>query len=144
MRQATRLAVLAGLFALAAIALQLPDLQTPPSDPGVAPVTPTPTPVATAPEPLTAAQINRQDRTSAAQRRRETRAFDRRPLLAALPIELAGVRIDIAGLAADQRTTILELTPGPRGRAYAWAVYRRALAALGDSGHAYSTRWAAP
>ena len=68
--------------------------------------------------------------------------FDGRPLLTQLPLELAGVRIDIAGLAADRATTLLSIDPGTRSRAHARAVYRRVLAAYRDAGHAYELEWA--
>lgn len=132
-----RLLAVAVLFAIAAVVLQLPEKQLTLS--GKAPADPA-TP-ATTPPSLTAAQINRQDRVSRAHRRRETRAFDRRPLLAVLPLELAGVRIEIGGLSADGRTTVLTITPGPRGRPYAEHLYWRALSAYGDSGSAYDVRW---
>jgi hypothetical protein len=98
--------------------------------------TSTPAPPAVRPE-----VIEDQDRVSASHRRREARAFDQRPLLNALPIERAGVRVDIAGLAADGRTTVLTLSPGSRSRAFAEQVYRRALAAQGDTAAAYRIRW---
>ena len=58
-------------------------------------------------------------------------------MLAALPITSQGVSIQIAGLAPDGRDTILSLTDGRVGRAYALAVYREQLRRYGDSGHAY-------
>ncbi len=70
--------------------------------------------------------------------------FDGRPLLTQLPLELAGVRIDIAGLAADRETTILSIDPGTRSRAHARAIYRRVLAAYRDAGHAYELEWTRP
>jgi hypothetical protein len=92
------------------------------------------------PPALARAQLERQDRVDAAQRRREGAALDRRALLAHLPLALAGVTIDIAGLGADGRTTMLELDAGGRSRAYARAIYARALRTYGDSGRAYETR----
>lgn len=100
---------------------------------------PTRTPV---PPSLGRDVINRQDRSTRRDRARESRAFDRRPLLTQLPLELAGVRIDIAGLAADRETTLLSIDPGPRSRAHARAAYERALAAYRDSGHGYELEWA--
>jgi hypothetical protein len=85
--------------------------------------------------------IDRQDRTSSAHRRREAEAFDARPLLSALPLERACVRIDIAGLAREGRTTVLSIAPGVHGRAFARAVYKRALALLDDPGTTYRLRW---
>jgi hypothetical protein len=111
---------------------------------------PRPTPVASRPaEPARTpappqrprAAFDRQDRASAAQRRREIRALDDRPLLSRLPLRFAGVTIDIAGLATDGHTTTLVIDPGPRTRAFASAVYRRALATYGDDGRAYRLRW---
>ena len=98
-----RLAVLAGLFLIAALALQLPEESVHnrvPGPSGAPPRRPSP-----APPRLTGAQINRQDHLRPAQRRRELRDGRTRPLLAVLPLELAGVRIAIAGIAADRRTT---------------------------------------
>jgi hypothetical protein len=85
--------------------------------------------------------INRQDRTSAAHRRREARVFDSRRLLTALPLERDGVRFDIAGLDRDGRTTVLSVAAGGRSRKSSRAVYRRVLRAYGDSGADYRLRW---
>lgn len=144
MSRPVRWLAIAGLLLLAAVGLQLPDQglkprlprsEEQPAEPGKSPATPTP-------PALASAELNRQDRVNRAHRRRETRAFDLRPLLAVLPLELAGVRVDVVGLAADNRTTILEIAAGPRGRAYAEAVYSRTLSAYGDRGTAYTVRWA--
>jgi hypothetical protein len=86
--------------------------------------------------------IDRQDRSTRRERERESQVFDSRPLLTQLPLELAGVRIDIAGLAADRETTLLSIDPGTRSRAHARAIYQHALAAYRDSGHAYEPEWA--
>jgi hypothetical protein len=105
------------------------------------------TPVATrTPEPpkLGRDVIDRQDRTTRRERKRESRALDSRPLLTQLPLERAGVTIDIAGLAADRQTTILSIDPGTHARAHARAVYQRALAAYRDSGDAYELEWTRP
>lgn len=136
MSRVARVCVFAALFVGAVVALELPDsgIQLSPRV--------TPTPMATAEPPaITAAEADRQDRVGAMHRRREARAFDRRPLLSVLPLELAGVRIRIAGLAADDRTTILSISAGRRGRDFAEALYRRALAAYGDSGDEYTVQW---
>jgi hypothetical protein len=85
--------------------------------------------------------LDRQDRTSAAQRRRESHALDDRPLLTRLPLRFGGVTIDIAGLAADGHTSTLVIDRGPRTRVFASAVYRRALATYHDDGRAYRLRW---
>ena len=94
-----------------------------------------------APPQLPLAALDRQDRTSAAQRRRESHALDDRPLLSRLPLRFAGVTIDIAGVDADEHTTALVIDPGPRTRVFASAVYRRALATYRDDGRAYRLRW---
>lgn len=95
-----------------------------------------------APPPLERDAIDRQDRSSTTRRRAEARVYDSRPLLTLLPATSAGVRIDIGGLAADGRTTILAIDPGPRSRAHA----RRVLAALfdrtRDRGDGYRLEWA--
>lgn len=141
MTRASRRILLAVLVGVAAVGVALD---------GQDPATPSlPRPAATAqgslssrnaaPRP-TRSQVNRQDQVSAAHRRRETRAFDDRPLLAVLPLELAGVKIEITGLARDGRTE-LEVRPGPQGSGYARSLYRRALAVYGDSGNAYTVRW---
>ena len=56
---------------------------------------------------LTAREIDRQDAPDRRRQRREAAAFDRRPLLNALPVVLHGVRFEIGGLATDGRTTII-------------------------------------
>jgi hypothetical protein len=87
------------------------------------------------------AAVDRQDRTSSRHRRREARAFDTRPLLNVLPVRRDGVRLDVAGLAADGRRALLAIDPGRRARGHALAVYRHLLAAARDSGRTYSLRW---
>lgn len=88
---------------------------------------------------LTAAQINRQDHPSRELLRRQQAARRARPMLSALPISSAGVRIAIGGLARDGRTTILTLT-SRQGRAHALRVYRRELRRYADDGRAYHVR----
>lgn len=88
----------------------------------------------------TLAEINRQDRVGRAHRRRETRAFERRPLLQRLPVVSQGVTIDIGGLAADGRTTVLTISIGPGSRRHAIGVYRRWLRRTRDTGEAYRAR----
>jgi hypothetical protein len=85
--------------------------------------------------------VDRQDRTSDSHRDREARAFDDRQLLTALPIERDGVRVDIGGLAADKRTTVLIVSVGGRSRAFAREVYRRLLREHGDERTNYRLRW---
>jgi hypothetical protein len=94
-----------------------------------------------APPRLDDATLDRQDRTTSRQRRREQRAFDARPLLAQLPLTLGGVRIDLAGLAADPYELIVRIDPGARSRAYALTVYRRALHSVDDPGRGYRVEW---
>ena len=88
---------------------------------------------------LTAREINRQDHPSRELLRRQQAASRARPMLSALPISSAGVRIAIGGLARDARTTILTLT-SRQGRAHALRVYQRQLRRYGDSGRAYHVR----
>jgi hypothetical protein len=140
---------LRALIALAVLALAAANLTATSDRPASRPrpsqrdVAATPAPTRTpVPPKLGRAVIDRQDRSTRRERERESRAFDSRPLLTRLPLELAGVRIDIAGLAADGRTTILSIDPGTRSRAHARAVYEHALAAYRDSGHAYGLEWA--
>lgn len=108
MSRRARLLAFAALFVLAVVALQLPETQVPAPSPPSSTATRPPT---STPPPLVAAQLDQQDRVGRLHRRRETLAFDRRPLLSVLPLELAGVGIEIAGLAADGRTTILRSRP---------------------------------
>ncbi|MCA1657562.1 MAG: hypothetical protein LC713_07645 [Actinobacteria bacterium] len=89
---------------------------------------PTPTP--------SAAQINRQDHPSPTLEHAQRAAAASRPMLPALPITANGVTIDVGGLAADGRTTVLTLTTR-LGRAHALAVYRHELRRYGDTGRAY-------
>lgn len=104
---------------------------------------PTSTPVPTpSPPRITRAQINRQDRASQHHRASEAEVFDARPLLTRLRLERAGVRIDIAGLAADDHHTVLAINPGRRSRTHARRVYQRTLRQAGDSGSAYVLEWA--
>lgn len=138
MTRAARAVALGVLLLVAAVALRLPDTEF--RQPRPAARHPTPTASATPPS-VSQRETDRQDRVGAAHRRRETRAFDERPLLAALPIRLGGVGIAIEGLAPDGVTTELRVSAGPRGRVYAEALYGRALAAFGDTGGAYEVRW---
>jgi hypothetical protein len=138
MTRAARAAALCALLLVAAIALRLPDAEFASRRPETGEVT---VPRSPTPPVVRAAAANRQDRTRRAHRRRETRAFDGRPLLAVLPLELGGVRITIEGLAADGTTVDLRVSAGPRGQLYARAVYQRALTAFADPGNAYRVRW---
>jgi hypothetical protein len=104
-----------------------------------------PTAIATrtpAPPRLDRTAINRQDRTGARHRDREAEVVDTRPLLSRLPLTRAAVRLDIAGLSPDDRSTVLVIDPGARARAHARAVYQAELARAGDSGDAYVLEWA--
>jgi hypothetical protein len=141
------LLVLAALLTIAAAIALSAQSGKPPTGhaerPGSPATTPTPAQTRTpAPPRLDGAAINRQDRTTHQHRAREARAYDTRPLLSRLPLERAGVRIGIAGLAADDHTTVLVIDPGDRSRAHARNVYLRALRAVGDSGQAYVLEWA--
>jgi hypothetical protein len=142
---------LLALIAIATIAAALtgrnhePHADRPATAPSPAPTatsTAAPRAVATPrPPALDHDAINRQDRTGQAHRAREARLFDTRPLLSELPLELADVRIDLAGLHRDGHTLILGIEPGPRSRAYALRVYQGALHTFGDSGSGYRLQW---
>ena len=140
---------LLGLAAIAATAAAITAGTGQPADPREIPPRPAPPApagapaarVTPAPPVLGRETINHQDRTSRARRRREAAAFDARPLLTRLPLELAGVRIDLAGLAPDGHTTTLAIDPGSRSRPFARRVYRRALATYRDPGRSYRLRW---
>ncbi len=102
--------------------------------------TATPTPTtrpAPTPRPPKAAEVNTQDRTSRAHKRRESEAMDERPLLDRLPLTVGGVTISIQGLAPDGKTTLLRIDAGEGTDAHARSVYRDALHAYRDSGRAY-------
>jgi len=86
---------------------------------------------------LTAEQINRQDQPDARRRRDEARAFDRRPLLNALPTTLHGVMFDIGGLAADGRTTIVRANARGLGRRRARIAYETLRRRTGDRSRSY-------
>lgn len=147
MRTPLVLVALAAIAAAIALAQAHDESQRAPAS-GAAPTrpqraTPTPAPVRTpAPPRLSRAQINRQDRAGAARRAIEARVFDARPLLQRLPLARGGVRIDIAGLAPDDRSTVLSIDPGQRSRAHARRVYRSALRQTDDDGTAYVLEWA--
>lgn len=86
---------------------------------------------------LTEEQINRQDPPDARRQRDEARAFDRRPLLNALPTTLQGVRFDIGGLAADGRTTIIRADARGLGRRRARIAYATLRRRTGDRSRSY-------
>ena len=86
---------------------------------------------------LTAEQINRQDPPDARRQRREAHAFDRRPLLNALPTTLQGVTFDIGGLAADGRTTIVRADAGGLGHRRARISYSTLRRRTGDRSRSY-------
>jgi hypothetical protein len=134
-----RTTVLVLLVLAAAAALQRVD--RPEGEPSPPAATATRVPSAT-PTPAAAGQIAAQDRLTPAQRRRDRVALARRRLVEHLPVALAGVRIDVAGIAADGRRTLLELDPGPRGRRFALALYHQALHVYNDPGRDYQLRWA--
>lgn len=94
-------------------------------------VRPTPTPR------FTAQEINRQEQPDARRRRAEARVFDRRPLLNALPTTLAGVRFEIDGLAADERTTIISAQASGLGRRRARIAYESLRRRTGDRSRSY-------
>jgi hypothetical protein len=86
---------------------------------------------------LTAEQIDRQDPPDARRQRDEARAFDRRPLLNALPATLQGVRFDIGGLAADGRTTIVRADARGLGHRRARIAYATLRRRTGDRSASY-------
>ena len=86
---------------------------------------------------LTAEQINRQDPPDARRQRHEAHAFDRRPLLNALPTTLQGVRFDIGGLAADDRTTIIRADARGLGHRRARIAYATLRRRTGDRSRSY-------
>jgi hypothetical protein len=135
-----RTTALALLILAAAIVLQRAD--KPPDEPSPRPAATTHRVPAPTPTPATAGQIAAQDRLTPRQRRRDGDALAQRRLIEHLPIALAGVRIDLAGIAADGRRTLLELHPGTRGRRFALALYQQALHVFNDRGRRYQLRWA--
>ncbi len=138
MTRRARAVALTALVLVAIAVLELPDRDPAPRGAPTARATPTATATPPGPPPRASrAQINAQDRLTHAQRTREQRQVAARRLLDHLPLELAGVRIDVAGIAPDRRRTLLELRPGSRGRDFALDLYRQALATYGDSGRAY-------
>lgn len=104
---------------------------TPPSGAATAALRPVPAPR------LNAGQINRQDPPDARRQRHEAQAFDRRPLLNALPTTLAGVRFDIGGLAADGRATIVRADARGLGRWRARIAYATLRRRTGDRARSY-------
>lgn len=86
---------------------------------------------------LSERQIDRQDPPDARRQRAEARAFDRRPVLNALPITLHGVRFLIGGLATDARTTIIVADAGGLGRRRAVSAWAALLRRTGDHSGAY-------
>jgi len=141
MRALLALAAVAALGAAVALSAQ-PSARPAPASPS-RPATATPAASRTpAPPRLDRAAINRQDRVTRRHRVREAQVFDARPLLSRLPLTRGGVRIDIAGLAADDHATVLAIDPGQRPRAHARVVYWRELRRAGDSGDGYVLEWA--
>jgi hypothetical protein len=86
---------------------------------------------------LTARQINRQDPRDARRQRDEARAFDRRPLLSALPTTFQSVRFEIGGLATDGRTTIIHASAGGLGRRRARIAFDTLRRRIGDRSRSY-------
>lgn len=82
-------------------------------------------------------QINRQDPPDPRRQRNDARAFDRRPLLNALPATLQGVKFDIGGLAADGRTTIVLADAQGLGHRRAQIAYETLLRRTGDRSGSY-------
>jgi len=86
---------------------------------------------------LTDQQINRQDPPDARRQRGEAQAFDRRPLLNALPTTLHGVTFDVGGLASDGRTTILRAHAKGLGLRRARIAYETLRRQTGDRSRSY-------
>ena len=86
---------------------------------------------------LTTDQINRQDQPDARRRRDEARAFDRRPLLNALPTTVHGVGFDIGGLDADGRTTVVRANARGLGHRSARIAYETLRRRTGDRSRSY-------
>jgi hypothetical protein len=143
MRALLALAALATIAAAITLGAQpRTDPRPPPPPPAVTPArseSAEPTPAAPRLKP---AEINRQDRTNRRHRDREAEVFDARPLLSRLPLERHGVRIDIAGLAADDQTSVLAIDPGRASRAHTRAIYEWMLRRTRDPGTAYVLEWA--
>lgn len=139
MTRRMHLGVFAGLFVVAAFAVAIPDQQTvaPPPRKGA---DRGPDRVGRAAPRLTAREVNRQDRMSQRERRRQLESALTRPLLSLLPLDLAGAHLDVAGIAPSGKV-LLRITPGAQGRADAQATLRRTLEALDDPGTAYEIRW---
>jgi hypothetical protein len=127
--------LLIAAFVVAGVTLLTGDTQhgrtTPPSGTATAALRPIPAPR------LTEEQINRQDPPDARRQRDEAHAFDRRPLLNALPTTLQGVRFDIGGLAADGRTTIICADARGLGRRRARIAYATLRRRTGDRSRSY-------
>jgi hypothetical protein len=132
-------AAAAAIAVLAILAGRGDDQRTAPRESaGRAPVVVTPPPQP--PSTFTPDELDQQDRPGREHERRVAEASTTRPLLRLLPTRVDGVRIEIAGLDADNRTTLLDVYPGGRGAAHAREVYRRALLTVGDDGSAYRVR----
>jgi hypothetical protein len=86
---------------------------------------------------LTPQQINRQDRPDRRRQRDEARAFDRRPLLNALPTTVQSVRFEIGGLGSDGRATIIRANAGGLGRRLAHIAYDTLRRRTGDLSRSY-------
>ncbi len=90
---------------------------------------------------LSERQINLQDPPNPRRQHDEARAFDRRPLLNALPTTLQGVRFDIGGLAADARTTMVVVDAEGLGRRRARIAWKTLLRRTGDRSGAYRLKF---
>lgn len=89
--------------------------------------------------PLSAAQVDRQDRVSEQHAAREEHAQRTRPLLSQLPYRGEGIDVSLAGLSADGRYAVLTLR-GAGTDVQVRAAYRRVLRQFGDSGRGYVTQ----
>lgn len=106
------------------------------------PLVPT-VPAKTVPQPpkLSASAINKQDQASPAERRRQSRVMDERPLLNRLPLTVDGVSVDIGGLAADNKTTVITVDRGRGTLSHARKVYVQLLHRYRDTGQSYDPRY---
>ncbi len=139
-RSLTAAAAIAAVTALAGCGVSDP-LNTTSTRPTVVTVTRAVAPPAPAPPKLSPDQINKQDRFTAAEKRAQSHAMDSRPLLDHLPYVQDGVTVDIAGLAADNKTTILSVTTRTRTKQQAAATYQQILKRFKDPGTAYKVRY---
>lgn len=139
--RATLTAAAGGAILAAALATG-PD-PAPPTSKTATPADTTPLDAQASPQPArpapvrSRARVNDQDHATTAEQRRADAAGATRPLLAHLPTTSHGIDLRVAGLAADDHTTVLTVYD-PHGPRHARRVYRRLLARYHDPGTAYA------